>query len=159
MNILKIQQDLLKALIKGVNVEYSSDFTETNTYITMDGKVGYVIPDNDLLVDFKHLENAHPCMDLNLEDLVRMDYRLVGTDEYRRSGTARKYLSISAFDEEPEIVYVDTSLLKNFESPILYKRPGDPRSICVVTEDRFNTGELTVVGMVVPTIVKDDANN
>ena len=156
MNILKIQQDLLKALIKGVNVKYSSDFTETNTFITMDGKVGYVIPDNDLLVDFKHLENAQPTMDLDLEDLVRLEYKLIGTDEYRRSGTARKYVSIDDFSEDPEIVYVDTGLLKNFESPILYKRPGDPRSMCVVTEDRFNTGELTVVGMVMPTIIKDE---
>lgn len=159
MNILKIQQDLLKALIKGVNVSYSSNFIETDTFITIDGKVGYVIPNEDLLVNFKHLENAQAVRDLDLESLVRIDYKLIGTDEYRRAGTARKYVSIDSLDGEPEIVYVDTNLLKNFDNPTLYKAPGNPKTMCVVTEDRFNTGEQTVVGLVMPVIIKDDANN
>lgn len=154
MNILKIQQDLVKALLKGEQVKYSEDFTETKVFVTIDGRVGYVLRKEDLIVS---LENAQTCMDMDLESVVGPSYKLTGTDEYRRSGTARRFVYKDEVSGEvrDEDVYIDTGLIKYFDRPTFYKNPRYATDFCVVTEDIYGTGEQIVVGCVAPVIIKE----
>lgn len=154
MNVLKIQQDLVKALIKGESVKYSEDFTETNVFVTMNGQVGYVLRKADLIVS---LAGAQTCMDLNLEAVVGPRCKLTGTDEYRRSGTARRFVYKDEATGEVwgEDVYIDTGLIKYFDHPTFYKNPKYANDFCVVTEDIYGTGEQIVVGCVAPVIIKE----
>ena len=154
MNALKIQQDVLKAFAKGDTVRYSEDFTGEKVFISIDGVTGYFFNDDELRVK---LHGAQAVMDIDLSNLVRPDYKLTGTDEYRRQGTARKFIYQDELtgEIEDEIVYIDTGKVKYFNEPSFYKQPGDDHPLIAVTEDKYGDGKAIIVGCVAPVKIKD----
>lgn len=154
MNTLKIQQDLLKAFAKGDTVRYSEDFTGSLVFISIDGVTGYFFNKEDLRVE---LHGAQASTDLDVGRLVRPDYKLTGTDEYRRQGTARKFVYKDELTGEidDEIVYIDTGKVKYFNEPTFYKQPGENHLLVAVTEDIYGDGKDVVVGCVTPVRIKD----
>ena len=155
MNTLKIQQDILKAFAKGDTVRYSEDFSERFVFISLDGVTGYFFDKKDLRVD---LRGGQIVMDMDLNDLIRPDYKLTGTDEYRKQGTARKFVYKDELSGEvkEEVTYIDTGKIKYFTDPIFYKQPFRP--LIAVTEDMYGTGEQVIVGCVAPVVIKDINN-
>ena len=154
MNNLKIQQEILKAVLANPenvkHYKFENRIGEACTFVTITGAVGYVLRDDDLRVN---LSGAQYMSDLRLEGVVREYHRLIGTDEYRLKGLARRYDR-----QEPcaEPVYVDTSLLKNFENPALFQMPGNPFGIIVVAEEPWDDGNLYVRGVVTPVKVRNE---
>lgn len=147
MNTLKIQQELLKALMtEPERVKYfpADDDRQRAVFLTVTGTVGYVLPFDELRVD---ITLAQSMLDLDLDRVVRPENLLEGTDEYRRGGDARRY------HRGKDEVYVSKSLLKNFDDPRLYYDPVRP--LVVVTEDRQQTGRYTIVGAVAPVLIKE----
>ncbi len=147
MNILKIQQEMLKSLVKDQKGSYFHD-DEGRVFVTTTGKVGYFIDEADLQIG---LRNAQSMMPLGLEDIVCPENLLVGTDEYRIGGTVRKYRTDDVLRED---TYVATGLLKYFDNPKLYQAE-NPLSAIVVTEDLYGVGEQYIVGVVMPHKVKE----
>ena len=148
MDILKIQQELLKSLVKDQKGSYFYD-SATRVFVTTTGKVGYFINEADLQVK---LTGAQTMMAFNLDDVVCPDNLLVGTDEYRIGGTVRKYRNDDVLRED---TYVATGLLKYFDNPKLYQAE-NPLSPIVVTEDLYGVGEQYIVGVVMPHKVKTE---
>lgn len=147
MDILKIQQELLKSLVKDQKGSYFYD-GNGRVFVTTTGKAGYFINEADLQVQ---LTGAQIMTRLDLEDIVQPDNLLVGTDEYRIGGTVRKYRNDDVLRDD---TYVATGLLKYFYNPKLYQE-ANPLSIIVVTEDIFGEGEQCIVGVVMPHKVKE----
>lgn len=149
MNNLKIQQEILKAVLANPeNVKMYPLETrngEDCTFVTITGTVGYVLQQDDLRV---RLTGANYMADLYLESLMKEENTLTGTDVYRRKGTARRY---DSRDPMASPTYVDTGLLKNFDKPVLFQQPGDPLSMIVVAEEPWEDGKLYVRGVVMPT--------
>lgn len=142
MNTLKIQSEVLKALIKGTPVKRA--YYDDKVFITFDGKVGYIIHDKDLRLCLDGAENIdNYIMEKALSTALNLFNLLEGTDTYRHAGTARKYLN-----DNGEEVYVDQGLLKCFDRPKLYQESDD--SLIVVTEDIYEAGVPIVVGVVRP---------
>lgn len=148
MDILKIQQELLKSLVKDQKGSYYYD-GEGRVFVTTSGKVGYFISETDLQL---RLINAQSMMALDLEGIVKPENLLVGTDEYRIGGTVRKYRNNDILRED---TYVATGLLKPFDNPKLYQAD-DPTGPIAVTEDLYGVGEQCLVGVVMPHKVKNE---
>lgn len=148
MNLLKIQTEVLKALVKGTTVKYA--FHGNKAFITLNDHVGYLITDKDLRLDLGGADEMAPyiIMDALGVDLD-VEIPLRETDIYRHSGTARKYLT-STGDE----VYVDQGLLKCFERPKLYMEEGT--DYIIVTEDIYETGSPIAVGLVTPVKIEEE---
>lgn len=156
MNILKVQQEILKAVCANPeNVKYYSlanpDEEAGRLFLTIDGKVGYVVPVEELRV---LLRGSQIMADLDLDYLVKPENRLNGTDDYRIKGTARRYTRVDDFLDD---VYVDQSLLKLFDRPKLYQNPLRPLGVIAVTEDPNDTGEDVLAGIVMPCKVDRDS--
>lgn len=156
MNILKVQQEILKAVCANPgDVKYYSlanpDEEEGRLFLTFDGKVGYVVPVEELRV---LLRGSRIMADLDLDDMVKPENRLSGTDDYRIKGTARRYTRVDVFLDD---VYVDQSLLKLFDRPKLYQNPLRPLGVIAVTEDPNGTGEDVLAGVVMPCKVDRDS--
>ena len=117
MNITKIQQEFLKQLIANPSqVTYSVD--EENRYsLTTAGGVTFVIPEEKLQLNLKNAQlGTDPWY--WAEDIAgKMENALLPTDEYRRGGTARRYIPHT---DPNSAIYVDTGLLKYFDSPQLW---------------------------------------
>ena len=146
MDILKIQQELLKSLVKDQKGSYYHD-GEGRVFVTTSGKVGYFINETDLQL---RLINAQSMTALDLEGIVKPENLLVGTDEYRIGGTVRRYRNNDILRED---TYVATGLLKPFDNPKLYQAD-DPWGLIAVTEDLYGVGEQCLVGVVMPYKVK-----
>ena len=153
MNLLKIQQDLLKVIYKDgaekikffVDDLYDHIFVMPNTYM------GYVIPKDELRVDIAGAQMISREL-INMKTIVIDGYKLTGTDEYRNGGDARKYLK----HEDAPPVYVDKNLLKNFDANAeLYQLGGSPLQPIAVVEDRYGDGSKVIVGMVMPCKVRE----
>ena len=151
MKHLKIQQEILKALL--ANPETVKYYTTDNgdTFVTVNLKTGYLIPRGVLRLDLTGAQNT---FDPDLASVVRPVNLLQGSDDYRLKGTARRYErlpgSVSAHD-----TYIYTELLKHFDNPILYQGPS-PLGLIVVTEDPLDDGREQIVGIVMPCKVQDD---
>ena len=155
MNVLKIQQEILKALLTdGKESVHFYDYDAEHTFVTTTWKVGYVLPNDSLRVI---LRDAQSMMDLTSEIMgtVLLANHLIGTDEYRNGGVARKYLR----KDSPETaIYVDTNLLKHFSHPELYQKKGGPTGQVVVTERVVGSSEDAIVGIVMPTKIAETAD-
>lgn len=152
MNILKIQQEILKSLLSdGKDSVHFFDYDSDHTFVTTNWKVGYILPNESLRVI---LRDAQTMMELTDEIIstVLLANRLVGTDEYRNGGVARKYFR----KDNPETaIYIDTNLLKHFRYPELYQKKGDPTGQVVVTERVVGSSEDEIVGIVMPTKIAE----
>lgn len=157
MNNLKIQQEILKAILANPeNVKhynFENRIGEPCTFVTITDAVGYVLRRDDLRVN---LSGAQHVCDLDLKSLMQADNTLTGTDAYRRKGTARRY---DPLDPQASPTYVDTGLLKNFEDPVLFQLPGKPLSMIVVAEEPWYDGKLYVRGVVMPVKVDNETEN
>ena len=153
MNILKIQQEILKALLTdGKESVHYFDYDAEHTFVTTNLKVCYVLPNDSLRVI---LRDAQTMMNLTDEIMctVLLANHLIGTDEYRNGGVARKYLR----KDDPETaVYIDTNLLKHFNHPELYQKKGDPCGQVIVTERVAGSSEDEIVGLVMPTKIAEE---
>ncbi len=145
MNTLKIQQDVLKALCKGERVFYYH--TDDGVFLATSGSHGWIVPDDQLRIN---LVGAQVFTNIELDLLFREENKLIGTDEYRKGGVARRYRPTSA---PASSVYVNIGLLKYFDAPTLYQEY--EKGPIAVVEQPID-GEPRVVGMVMPVIVKDD---
>lgn len=146
MNIPKIQQEILKALLVDPNHVKCTGFGEGDVLITVDHSVSWVLKESWLRLNLDGTQNFiffHP----HVDNVIHPDNVLKATDEYRLGGCARRYLRTDAM-LEGEDVYVDTAKLKYFDSPTLYQDPNYP--FLFVTEDLYHNGEAVVVGIVVP---------
>ena len=150
MKLVKIQQEILKAVM--ANPENVSRFgcPGNETFITADHAVGYVIPWDKLRVN---LDGTNLMKALDLQQIVDEGDKLVGTDLFRNGGTARfyKYANTSGGAEG---THVDTRLLKLFDFPTLYQNPMNPRGVIVVTETPID-GPEAIVGIVMPCKVEE----
>ena len=153
MNIAKIQQEVLKALLVDPNNVKCTGFGEDSVLITVDHTVSWVLKQSWLRLDLDGTQNLIDYFP-STDRVVHPDNVLRATDEYRLGGCARRYLRTDTVDEDD--VYVDTAKLKFFDHPTLYQNPGFPHLI-FVTEDIYQNGETVVVGIVCP--VKVDTEN
>lgn len=154
MNIPKIQQEILKALLVDPKNVKCTGFGEDGVLITVDHRVHWVLKQSWLRLDLEGTQNLIDYLPFT-DRVVTPDNMLKATDEYRLGGSARRYLRTDVEGEE-EDVYIDTSRLKFFDHPTLYQDPGFPHLI-FVTEDIYQNGETVVVGIVCP--VKVDTEN
>ena len=152
MNVLKIQQELLKAVLTDRNrVSYYNQDSE-HIFVTVNGQVGYILPTSELYVELTAAQMmVSDLITDQIEEAMKPANRLEGTDEYRIGGTVRKY--VWAEDKE-ETAYFNTALLKNFDNPELYKAKLHPSSLAVVTENGIGADERKVVGIVMPYNIK-----
>lgn len=153
MNIPKIQQEVLKALLVDPKNVKCTGFGEDSVLITLNHTVSWVLKQSWLRLDLEGTQNLIdylPCT----EHVVHPDNVLKPTDEYRLGGSARRYLRTDTEGEDD--VYIDTARLKFFDHPTLYQSPGYPHLV-FVTEDLYQNGETLVVGIVCP--VKVDTEN
>lgn len=153
MNIAKIQQEVLKALLVDPNNVKCTGFGEDSVLITVDHSVCWVLKQSWLRLDLDGTQNLIDYFP-STNRVVHPDNVLKATDEYRLGGCARRYLRTDTVDEDD--VYIDTARLKFFDHPTLYQSPGFPHLI-FVTEDIYQNGETVVVGIVCP--VKVDTEN
>ena len=90
MNVLKIQQELLKALCtEGKQVSYFIIDSE-HVFVTVNAKVGYVIPEAQLRIQMTGSQMVTDLITDQVEEALHPSNRLTGTDEYRIGGTVRK---------------------------------------------------------------------
>lgn len=151
MKLLKIQQDILKALLANPeNVKHYHTSDDGVFVMTPPNSMGYVIPRGALRLD---LTGVQIMGDLDLDKLLYPENLLHGTDDYRLKGKARRFVRRPVTEAERD-TYIFTDLLKNFENPRLYQGPS-PLGMIVVTEDPFDDGQETIVGVVMPCKVKD----
>ena len=153
MNLLKIQQDLLKVIFKEEpeKVRFFHDDLFDRTFVMPNNHIGYLIPDEDLRVSLEGAQMVDPSV-INLEGIVADGVTLIGTDEYRGGGDLRKYMKQTS----DRAVYVDKTKLKNFDpSAVLVQLSDSPFYPVAVLEDKYNDGDLTIVGMVMPCKVKE----
>lgn len=147
MNVLKIQQEVLKALLTpGNNVSYFV-YDSEHVFVTVDAKVGYIIPTHEMRVELTDAQMIADLISDQIEEAMKPANRLIGTDEYRVGGTCRKYVWA---DNEVDETYFDTGLLKHFTNPELYKTKHPSLGLAVVTERGIGSDERRVVGIVIP---------
>lgn len=147
MNVLKIQQEVLKALLTpGNNVSYFV-YDSEHIFVTMDSKVGYIIPTHEMRVELSGAQMVSDLFSDQIEEAMKPANRLIGTDEYRVGGTCRKYVWT---DNEVDETYFATGLLKHFTNPELYKTKHPSLGLAVVTEKGIGSDERRVVGVVMP---------
>ena len=153
MNSIKVQQEILKALLSGKQPVRYSNYGLDEVCVTTDGKVVYIMPEEELLVN---LAGAQVSLDLlvgQIQATVRPANRLIGTDNYRMGGKARKYVRAEATEISS---YFNTELLKHFTDPELYQDAGSTLSLAVVTERAPGTDERKIVGAVMPIRVAEE---
>jgi hypothetical protein len=150
MNVLKIQQELLKQLIANPSqITYSID-EEARCSITTAGGTTFVIPGDKLQISLKDAQlGTDP---LYWAEDVAGDPKntLLPTDEYRHGGTARRYIQCRKPDSA---IYVDQGKLKVFDNPQLWQDPEHPYNPIVVTEQFIGDSSPVTVGIVFPTKV------
>lgn len=147
MNILKAQQEILKAIIENPqNVRYFS-YDIDNIFITANGAVGYIFPAEAVRIRLEGAQLALDWLSEHIEETMQPRNRLVGTDEYRKGGTARKYVRA---DDSEAASYFDVGLLKNFTNPELYQDARNPLSLAAVVEQGIGQDERKVVGVIMP---------
>lgn len=144
MNVLKAQQEILKALVAGDKVAWCKDFITGAVLVSTNGVTVYNIPPELLFVNLSSAELTEGLRDL-ANVAITPENLLIATDEYRVGGTVRKY--VRACDRTQE-VYVDTKAIKNFTLPTLYQDPTHPWSPVLVTERELMEDEILTVGVV-----------
>lgn len=147
MNVLKIQQEVLKALLTAGNSVSYFVYDSEHIFVTMDSRVGYIIPTHEMRVELSGAQMVSDLFSDQIEATMKPANRLIGTDEYRVGGTCRRYLWA---DNEVVDTYFDTGLLKHFTNPELYKTKHPSLGFAVVTEKGIGSDERKVVGIVVP---------
>lgn len=147
MNVLKIQQEALKALFTAGNIVSYFNYDTDHVFITLNARVGYIVPSDELRIDLRDAQAVTDIITDQIEEAMHPSNRLIGTDEYRIGGTVRKYVWA---EEEDRTAYFDTGLLKNFSNPELYKSRRHTASLAVVTEHGIGSDERKVVGIVMP---------
>lgn len=152
MNVLKIQQELLKAMVVDPSKVKCVYHTYDWVFLTIDGVRGWNIPEEWLRLDLKGTQDAAMTF-LPVDEVITPDNQLKATDKYRIGGTARLYLRTD--DPIEQAVYVDTDHLKFFTNPVLYQHPRWPY-LLYITEDLYNNGNPVWVGVVCPVKVKDE---
>lgn len=156
MNIAKVQQEMLKAVLKNpqaaAHIMLEDEYKEIDVvYCTPDCKVGYVFPSELLRV---RLYDTRIMPKLHLERIIKPENLLTGTDDYKLGGAARRYKRTEDWMDD---VYVDQHLLKLFDLPVLYQDPTDEYSVIAVVERPWEEDGDKLVGFVYP--VKIDAEN
>ena len=150
MNVPKIQQELLKALLVNPQNVNFFDFEDDERIFIFDASVGYVLNADELRIDLSGAQVMTSLEDL-FERILIPENRLLETDEYRLGGTARKYLRQNNINDN---VYVDQKHLKLFTTPMLYQaQDSDMMKIIVVAELR--DGKPSTVGCVFPVKVTE----
>jgi hypothetical protein len=152
MNIAKIQQEVLKALLVDPKNVKCTGFGEDSVLITLDHTVCWVLKQPWLRLDLDGTQDIFDFLP-RTENVVEPDNVLKATDEYRLGGCARRYLRTDTVEEDD--VYIDTAKLKFFDHPTLYQSPAFPHLI-FVTEDLYHNGETVVVGIVCPVKVNTE---
>jgi hypothetical protein len=157
MKNLKIQQEILKAVLANPeNIAtreiIGSHINDTGELVSINGTVGWLIPINTLCV---MTADAKGLPFIDFDDIVRPENLLIGTDDYKRGGTARRYTRTEEHILEPD-VYTDQSLLKYFDSPTLYQDPHNRYSVIAVTEHPWEENRDVLVGFVMPVNVKEE---
>lgn len=153
MNLLKIQQDLLKVIYKDgpVFIKFFEDELYDRIFVMPNQYMGYMIPVDELRVDIAGAQMISKDL-VDLQQIFEHGYKLTGTDEFRNGGDARKYLK---HDDAPP-VYVDKSLLKNFDPYAeLYQLGGSTLQPIAVCEDRYGYGSKVIAGLVMPCKVRE----
>lgn len=154
MNVPKIQQELLKALLanpQNVNFFEFDDFDDDKRIFITDSGVGYVLNADELRIDLSGAQTMTSLEDL-FEKILIPENRLLETDEYRLGGTARKYLRQNSVNDS---VYVDQKHLKLFNTPMLYQAADGDVKIIVVAESFMKDGKPSIVGCVLPVKVTE----
>lgn len=152
MNVLKIQQELLKAMVVDPSKVKCVDRFDDWVSLTIDGSLVWNIPREWLRLNLEGTQES--AVVFPTEDVViTPDNQLKATDNYRVGGTARQYLRTD--DPIEQEVYVDTGKLKFFTNPTLYQHPEWPY-LLYITEDLYNNGDPVWVGTVCPIKVKDE---
>lgn len=148
MNTAKAQQEILKQLIDDPSrVGYFEAAEEDKIFITANGKVGYLIPLEDLRLSLTGAQCMVHVWDDFEAALGTMSNLLQETDEYRLGGKARKYLRS---DDPGAEIYVNSDLLKVFNHPQLWQKFGSFTNPIVVTESFCSDGAPVPVGIVCP---------
>ena len=92
MNDLKIQQEVLKAILANPQQVRYFSYDLDQVFVTTTGTVGYFMPVDALRVNLTGAQIMADILTDEIADAVQVGNRLVGTDEYRKGGVARKYL-------------------------------------------------------------------
>lgn len=152
MNVAKIQQELLKAMVVDPSKVRHIILNNGNVFLTVDGTVGWILPFDQLRINLEGTQIASNLFE-QAERIINIDNQLKATDEYRLGGCARRYHRTDMLDDVE--VYIDTAKLKFFDHPTVYQDPRYP-SILYVTEDLYGNGDPVWVGIVCPVKVKEE---
>ena len=146
MNILKIQQDVLKALLKDERVGHCK-LKDGRVLITTCGAVAHIIPEADLHLRLDSRPEATSLRGLvDVAATYYAEHELTPTDNYIRAGKVREY--IRNFDDV--ITYIDVANLKNFDKDAKLYQRGNNLAPVTVSERLPLEKEPSVVGVVMP---------
>ena len=146
MKLDKFQVDALKALLKNpASVSYWS-CDDGHTLVCLHGYVAAKIFDDDLqlkLIDAQMSLNLRTAWDVELD----RPGVLLPTDEYRRGGTAQKFLYGG---DATKPVYIDTKYLAYFQPDQLVQPAYNPKGLVYVIENQ------NPVGIIAPVNIKEE---
>lgn len=152
MDLLKIQTELLKAVVKGGKYGFETCW-ENKIAFTTDGYVLYLLDADKLHVRLDNEEKRSPSLRHYLPGSLSLNgmYQLDATDEFKthENGMAQKYLFAGQTDKP---IWLDPKRLKHFTRPRLMQRIYNPRGGIVVVE--YKDDDPTIAGCVVPVNMK-----
>lgn len=150
MNINKAQKELFNAMLNGHHI-HKFEFDEKSVFITPSGYHGFVIPYSQIQINLDKIPTMreiqmHPIV--TEENLCKLSMECLLDNRRGRRTYLRK------LKNEKFVAYFDERLMQCFQNPKFYST--GPKSSIVVTEDISATRKNEIVGLILPTYVRDD---
>lgn len=143
MNYAKAQENIFKALIKGLRV-CKFDVDENNTFITPDGFKGWIFPNEVLMLN---VEKIQQFKGLEIASIIKPENKLEITLDFRLAHVHSKDL-LRKLEHGKKTVFVREAFLTMFQNPSFYQELDKPVGHVVVTEEV--RGVTKPVGVVLP---------
>lgn len=144
MNYKRAQKEVLSALLNADPVT-ESVVPGGGVLLTIGGVMGYVFPDDVNRIDLEKVDTHLAWSALHFSDALYVENKVEFTDDLldKRGTILRKLRRVV----DGEAIYVQESMLKNFDNPTVYQL--NRLSPVVLTEDDDLEGEH-IVGFVMP---------
>lgn len=148
MNINKAQKEIFNAMLSGANIrkfEVDSD----NVFITPGGIHGYVFPQSSLQINIDRIPSVKK---LDIEGIVTEENLCRLTKECLLNEFPKEILrKLKRGDQN---IYFNSKYMECFQNPKFYSKGG--YGMIIVTEDISANRLNTIVGIIMPKIVKEE---
>lgn len=149
MNYIKAQENIFKALIRGMRVA-KFDVDDSHVLITPDSFQGWIFPNDILMINLEKIPQFNP---LEIASIITPANKLQCTLDFRLASSRSKYL-LRKLSNGKKIVWVKDKYLQIFQNLEFYQYLDMPYKYIVVTE-KVREKE-TPVGVVLPMRIYDE---